>query len=383
MPPQSAPRCGLPYCAIARRSQLDGHRGTEKIRAKLHQLRICAPFEGERESKSSTRRRPCRLSQSLTRGCTRTRRCAQGWSWKGITAAWAARQTTPCRCASGSRLLRWRGEVMRHAHRELSKRKPWMRRRQLIAQLPQAGKVRPHRLRVSQIWRYRHQAAHFQTAKIGQLLQQLLQLRRSRLQARLRFFVAQLDLDQHRQPPPHFGCGLVQPLRQRSESSVSTEENSSAARAALFDCRCPIRWNSAHVAEPSGAFSANSCTRFSPKSRMPSALAAIIADAGCIFETAISATSARGRPARGRPPRSAPRSARNSPARTRRRSCSMAMFFQVLLHLERRHAARAGRGNRLPVSPVLYVAAGKYPGNAGEDLVVVRIYPSSSRSISP
>ena len=38
---------------------------------------------------------------------------------------------------------------------------------------------------------------------------------------------------------------------------------------------------------------------------------------------------------------------------------SSSVLFQVLLHLESRHAAGAGCGDRLAIAPVLHVAAGK------------------------
>ena len=41
-------------------------------------------------------------------------------------------------------------------------------------------------------------------------------LSRLRLKPRLRFFRAQLDLDQHRQPPSQPSRGLVKPFRQRN-----------------------------------------------------------------------------------------------------------------------------------------------------------------------
>src|ERR1700733_3682914 len=128
---------------------------------------------------------------------------------------------------------------------------------------------------------------------------------------------------------------------------------------------------------------------------MPNASAARIAEAGCIFETAMSAISVRDRPAsrhaiaiwpsmRSRfspsmaklPVGSAslriPREEQTSlPAGSASltRPFSMAVFFKVFFHFQGRHAARSGCGDGLAVPAVLHVAAGKNPGNAGEDLV--------------
>jgi hypothetical protein len=49
------------------------------------------------------------------------------------------------------------------------------------------------------------------------------------------------------------------------------------------------------------------------------------------------------------------------------------VLFEVLLRLERRHAARSGRGNGLAVAAVLHVAAGKHAGNNAPLCVVKHV----------
>ena len=58
----------------------------------------------------------------------------------------------------------------------------------------------------------------------------------------------------------------------RTESTESTALNNSAALAALLLCRCPIKCHSASCnSRRASALPANSCTRFSPKTRSSAA----------------------------------------------------------------------------------------------------------------
>src|SRR6185437_15954718 len=86
----------------------------------------------------------------------------------------------------------------------------------------------------------------------------------------------------------------------RRESTESTPSKSCAARAVLFDCTGPMQVKATPdcaentpAASSAGCFAANSCTRFSPKSRSPAVYASTIASGGCVFETAISRTDSR------------------------------------------------------------------------------------------
>ena len=53
-----------------------------------------------------------------------------------------------------------------------------------------------------------------------------------------------------------------------------------------------------------------------------------------------------------------------------RLACSFdALVFKEFFCLKRRHAARAGGGDRLAIAAVLHVPAGVYAGYAGEDVI--------------
>src|SRR5947209_17754478 len=69
------------------------------------------------------------------------------------------------------------------------------------------------------------------------------------------------------------------------------------ASFALLDWRCPTRCQRA-LPCTSGFLSRASCTRFSPSSDAPAAIASSTAAAGKVFETATSVTSPRLRPTR-------------------------------------------------------------------------------------
>src|SRR5271170_4209619 len=102
---------------------------------------------------------------------------------------------------------------------------------------------------------------------------------------------------------------------------------------------------------------------------MPSASAAMIAAAGCIFDTAMSATSPRGRPASRHAVAIAVSMRSKFSLRTSVTGSSTTVFFKVFLHFEGRRTAGAGRGNRLPVPAILHIATGEHTGHAGMDLV--------------
>ena len=52
------------------------------------------------------------------------------------------------------------------------------------------------------------------------------------------------------------------------------------------------------------------------------------------------------------------------------RRCLPAVFLEIFLHFQCRHAPAAGGGNGLTVAAVLHIAAGKDTGHAGEYVVV-------------
>src|SRR5437868_10290706 len=95
-----------------------------------------------------------------------------------------------------------------------------------------------------------------------------------------------------------FAAALIL-LARRNESTESTASNSSTVFAALFDCRCPMRWKCEPLSfRASAALVANSCTRFSPKMRSPDSYASRIAVAGKVLLTPMSVIPLPSRPAR-------------------------------------------------------------------------------------
>src|SRR5439155_18655140 len=82
-----------------------------------------------------------------------------------------------------------------------------------------------------------------------------------------------------------------------TESTVWIMSNKPTASFALFDCRCPTRCHRA-LRWTAGFFSRASCTRFSPISAMPAAIASSTMAAGNVLDTAINVTSLRLRFAR-------------------------------------------------------------------------------------
>ena len=160
--------------------------------------------------------------------------------------------------------------------------------------------------------------------------------------------MAQLDLDQHGQPPSQPRCRLIEAFgqRKRIERVDRRKQLRRARRLVRLQVADQVEFRPGRARRPeSNALLLNSCTRFSPQTGTPNASAARIADAGCIFETAMREISVRYRPA-SRQANAIPASMRSKispsmaklpPAASLNRPFSMAVFFKVFFHFQGCH----------------------------------------------
>ena len=134
---------------------------------------------------------------------------------------------------------------MRHAHRELFEREPRMRRRQLITQIYAAGRSKAapqtNPRGKAALSSARETATPANPANARAAMEA--RLTPATRPALLSSWLSLISISTAIRRPSRVAAWSRRSASE-TESSVSTEAKSSAARAALFDCKWPMRWNS-------------------------------------------------------------------------------------------------------------------------------------------